>query len=39
MGKLLVKKQAEAAPVTSDENAQSQLGQWPCQLKLTLPLA
>ena len=32
--KLLAKKQLEATPVLSNENLQSQLGQWPCQLKL-----
>ncbi|MDO0825786.1 ATP-binding protein [Desulfosporosinus nitroreducens] len=32
--KLLTKKQPEAAPDLSAENSQSQLGQWPCQLKL-----
>jgi len=32
--KLLAKKQPEDTPVQSGENLQSQLGQWPCQLKL-----
>lgn len=32
--KLLAKKQREVTAVLSDENLQSQLGQWPCQLKL-----
>jgi ferredoxin len=32
--KLLAKKQLESIPVISNENLQSQLGQWPCQLKL-----
>ena len=32
--KLLDKKPPEATPVLSGENLQSQLGQWPCQLKL-----
>jgi ferredoxin len=32
--KLLAKKQIESTPVLSGENLQSQLGQWPCQLKL-----
>ncbi|SHI43657.1 ATP-binding protein [Desulfosporosinus lacus] len=32
--KLLTKKQPEATPDLSAENSQSQLGQWPCQLKL-----
>ncbi|TGE38941.1 ferredoxin [Desulfosporosinus fructosivorans] len=32
--KLLAKKQLEVLPVLSSENSQSQLGQWPCQLKL-----
>lgn len=32
--KLLVKKQPQATPVLSGENLQSQLSQWPCQLKL-----
>lgn len=32
--KLLAKKQLESKPVLSNENLQSQLGQWPCQLKL-----
>lgn len=32
--KLLAEKQLEATPVLSNENLQSQLGQWPCQLKL-----
>lgn len=32
--KLLTKKHPEATPVISEENTQSQLGQWPCQLKL-----
>ncbi|MDR3540996.1 MAG: 4Fe-4S binding protein [Desulfosporosinus sp.] len=32
--KLLAKKQPEVTPVATSENLQSQLGQWPCQLKL-----
>ncbi|MHB8072544.1 ATP-binding protein [Desulfosporosinus fructosivorans] len=32
--KLLAKKQLEVQTVSSSENSQSQLGQWPCQLKL-----
>lgn len=32
--KTLAKKQPEAAPAKYNENVQSQLGQWPCQLKL-----
>lgn len=32
--KLLIKKQPDTKPVLSSENLQSQLGQWPCQLKL-----
>lgn len=32
--KLLVKKDPESKPVVTNENLQSQLGQWPCQLKL-----
>lgn len=32
--KTLAKKQSEAAPVQSGEALQSQLAQWPCQLKL-----
>jgi len=32
--KLLAKKQAGVTPVGSAENSQSQLAQWPCQLKL-----
>jgi len=32
--KLLAKKQPECAPSVSNENLQSHLGQWPCQLKL-----
>lgn len=32
--KLLAKKQFEGTPVFSDNNVQSQLAQWPCQLKL-----
>lgn len=32
--KLLAKKQLETTPVLSNESLQSQLGQWPCQLKL-----
>lgn len=32
--KLLDKKQLEVIPVQSGDNLQSQLGQWPCQLKL-----
>ena len=32
--KLHAKKQLEVTTVLSDENLQSQLGQWPCQLKL-----
>ena len=32
--KLLTKKQPDSLPVLSDETIHSQLGQWPCQLKL-----
>lgn len=32
--RLLAKKQPESAPVLSNEALPSQLGQWPCQLKL-----
>ncbi len=32
--KLLARKQLETQPVLTNENSQSQLGQWPCQLKL-----
>lgn len=32
--KLLAKKQLEVTPVVADDNIQSQLAQWPCQLKL-----
>lgn len=32
--KLLAKKQIESTPVLANENLHSQLGQWPCQLKL-----
>ena len=32
--KLLAKRQPEIAPVLPAENLESQLGQWPCQLKL-----
>lgn len=32
--KLLIKKQIEATPLLPSENLPSQLGQWPCQLKL-----
>jgi len=32
--KLLAKKQLDSTPVLSNEAVQSQLGQWPCQLKL-----
>jgi len=32
--KLLVKKQPESSPARSHETLPSQLGQWPCQLKL-----
>jgi len=32
--KVLSRKQPEAPPVLFPENSQSQLGQWPCQLKL-----
>lgn len=32
--KLLAKKVPESTPVVSTDNLQSQLGQWPCQLKL-----
>ena len=32
--KLLAKKQPESDPIVSTDNLQSQLGQWPCQLKL-----
>jgi len=32
--KLIVKKQPQSTSVLSEQNFQSQLGQWPCQLKL-----
>jgi len=32
--KLIVKKKLEATPSFNSENLESQLGQWPCQLKL-----
>ena len=32
--RLLAKKQVESTPVLASENSPSQLGQWPCQLKL-----